>query len=82
MRRNGDTTYVLCRSAQRIDKDRAIRTKQEGRLLVDLEKLGRRVGAGQIKRAEKIAEAVGRLLRIPDPVINPIHRWTDSPASD
>jgi transposase len=61
LRRDGDTTYVLCRSAQRIDKDRAIRAKQEGRLLVDLEKLGRRVGAGQIKRPEKIAEAMGRL---------------------
>jgi transposase len=59
--RHDHTTYVLCRSAQRIDKDRAIRTKQEGRLLADLEKLGRRVGAGLIKRPEKIAEAVGRL---------------------
>jgi transposase len=42
-------------------QDRAIRSKQEARLLADLEKLGRRVGAGQIKRPEKIAEAVGRL---------------------
>jgi hypothetical protein len=61
VRRDGDTTYVLCRSAQRIDKDRAIRSKQEGRLLADLEKLSRRVSAGQIKRSEKIAEAVGRV---------------------
>src|SRR6266851_5525153 len=29
-RRDGDQTYVLCRSEQRIPKDRAIRTKQEG----------------------------------------------------
>jgi transposase len=57
----GDTTYVLCRSAQRSDKDRAIRTKQEGRLLADLDKLSRRVSAGQLKRREKIAEAIGRL---------------------
>jgi transposase len=52
---------VLCRSAQRSDKDRAIRAKQEGRLLADLDKLSRRVGAGQLKRPEKIAEAIGRL---------------------
>jgi transposase len=59
--RDGDTTYVLCRSEQRIDKDRAIRAKQEGRLLTDLDKLSRRVSAGQLKRPEKIAEAIGRL---------------------
>jgi transposase len=61
IRRDGDTTYVLCRSEQRTDKDRAIRTKQEGRLLADLEKLRRRVTAGRLKRPEKIAEAIGRL---------------------
>jgi transposase len=61
IRREGDTTYVLCRSAQRSDKDRAIRAKQEGRLRADLDKLSRRVSAGQLKRPEKIAEAIGRL---------------------
>jgi transposase len=61
IRRDGDTTYVLCRSAQRSDKDRAIRAKQEGRLLADLDKLSRRVSAGQLKRPGKIAEAIGRL---------------------
>src|SRR5712691_1896855 len=59
--RDADTTYVLCRSEQRSNKDRAIRTKQEGRLLADLEKLSHRVSAGQLKRPEKIAEAIGRL---------------------
>jgi transposase len=61
IRRDEDTTYVLCRSAQRSDKDRAIRSKQEGRLLADLEKLKQRVSAGQLKRPEKITEAIGRL---------------------
>jgi transposase len=61
IRRDEDTTYVLCRSAQRSDKDRAIRSKQEGRLLAELEKLEQRVSAGQLKRPEKIAEAIGRL---------------------
>jgi len=57
----GDVTYVLCRSEQRSDKDRAIRTKQEGRLLADLDRLSRRVSAGRLKRPGKIAEAIGRL---------------------
>lgn len=61
MQRAGDITYVLCRSEQRADKDRAIRTKQEGRLLADLDRLRRRISAGRIKRVEKIAEAIGRL---------------------
>jgi len=52
---------VLCRSEQRADKDRAIRSKQEGRLLADLEKLRQRVTAGRLKQPEKIAEAIGRL---------------------
>jgi transposase len=38
-RRDGDQTYVLCRSEQRIAKDRAIRTKQEDRLRADIDKL-------------------------------------------
>jgi len=59
--RDGDTTCVLCRSAQRSDKDRAIRVTQEGRLLADLDKLTRRVSAGRLKDPEKIAEAIGRL---------------------
>lgn len=61
MQRAGDVTYVLCRSEQRAEKDRAIRIKQEGRLLADLDRLSRRVSTGRIKRVEKIAEAIGRL---------------------
>jgi transposase len=61
IRRDGDTTYVLCRSEQRSDKDRAIRTKHEGRLLADLDKLARRVATGRLKRPDKIAEAIGRI---------------------
>jgi len=61
IRRAGDQTHVLCRSEQRIDKDCAIRAKQESRLLADLEKLGQRVAGGKLKRIEKIGEAIGRL---------------------
>jgi transposase len=55
-------TYVLCRSQQRIAKDRAIRAKQEARLLTDIEKLSLRVANKQLVKAEKINQAIGRLL--------------------
>jgi transposase len=61
IQRDNDLTYVLCRSAQRIAKDCAIRSKHETRLLADLAKLSRRVATGKLKRPEKIGEAVGRL---------------------
>ncbi len=57
----GDHTYVLCRSEQRIAKDRAIRTKQEGRLRADIDKLTRRVADGKLVKAAKINQAIGRL---------------------
>ena len=53
--------YILCRSEGREEKDRAIREKQEQRLVRDLEKLTARVAQGRLKRAEKIHEAIGRL---------------------
>jgi transposase len=57
----GDHTYVLCRSEQRIAKDRAIRTKQEARLRVDIDKLTRRVADGKLVKPAKINQAIGRL---------------------
>jgi len=59
--RKGDEQFILCRSDGRKEKDRAIREKQEGRLLQDLQRLKLRVESGRLKRAEKIHEAVGRL---------------------
>ena len=56
-----DELYILCRSEGRQEKDRAIREKQEGRLLEDVGKLRRRVENGRLKKAEKIHEAIGRL---------------------
>jgi transposase len=56
-----EQTYVLCRSEQRIAKDRAIRTKKEGRLRVDIDKLARRVADGKLVNANKINQAIGRL---------------------
>jgi transposase len=55
------TTYVLCMSPGRKDKDKAIREKQELRLLDDLAKLEKRVREGRLVKADKIGEAIGRL---------------------
>ena len=58
---DGEKTYALCRSEQRIAKDRAIRTKQEGRLRADLERLAKRVAEKKLVKAEKVNQAIGRL---------------------
>jgi len=57
----GDEVVILCRSEGRQEKDRAIREKQEGRLLKDLERLKQRVEQGRLKRADKTHQAIGRL---------------------
>ncbi len=57
----GDECYVLCISQGRIAKDRAIREKQEKRLLKDLEKLGSRITKGELKTTKKMYEAIGRI---------------------
>lgn len=56
-----DEYYVLCISEGRIAKDRAIREKQEKRLLKDLEKLGSRITKGELKTTKKIYESIGRI---------------------
>jgi transposase len=57
----GDEVFIFCRSEGRQQKDRAIREKQEGRLLKDLEKLKHRVEKGHLKKADKIHQTIGRL---------------------
>lgn len=54
-------SYLLCQSEARREKDRAIREKQEGRLLTDLGRLQRRIVQGRLKQTGKIHEAIGRL---------------------
>jgi transposase len=60
-RQKGDELYILCLSEGRKDKDRAIRTKHEERLIEDLERLRGRVDKGHLKKPEKIHQAIGRL---------------------
>jgi transposase len=57
----GEEMIILCHSEGRQEKDRAIREKQEGRLREDLQRLQRRIGAGRLKQADKIHQAIGRL---------------------
>jgi hypothetical protein len=58
---DGQEKVVLCASWGRTAKDRAIREKQEGRLLADLQRLSGRIAGGRLKRELKIGEAIGRL---------------------
>ena len=60
-RRDGDQTYVLCRSEQRIPKDRAIRARQELRLRADIDKLAKRIAERRLVKPAKINQAIGRL---------------------
>lgn len=53
--------WVLCTSSERVAKDRAIREKQEGRLLADVEKLQRRIDQRRLVQEVAIGEAIGRL---------------------
>jgi transposase len=59
--RDGDELVVLCTSEERVAKDRAIREKQEQRLIADLALLQQRVEKGRLKREVAIGEAIGRL---------------------
>lgn len=52
--------YILCPSAGREEKDRAIRVKHEERLIQDLEGLKARLEKGQLKKSDKIHEVIGR----------------------
>src|SRR5262249_15231190 len=45
----GDVVYILCRSEGREEKDRAIREKQETKLIADLSKLQQRLAKEQLK---------------------------------
>ena len=58
---DGSQSVALCWSQGRMDKDRAIRQKQEIRFLADTEKLSKRILAGHLRTAAKIYEAIGRL---------------------
>jgi hypothetical protein len=69
-----DETYVLCRSGQRIAKDRTIRAKHEA-MLTDIQKLAQRVAKKPLVKPERINQAVGR-LRERDPGVARYHPFS------
>ena len=58
---SNDELLILCISHERVEKDRAIRAKQEGRFLKDVARLQARIENGRLKKEIKIGEAIGRL---------------------
>lgn len=60
-RADGEEVHILCHSDGRENKDRAIRHKQEKRLLADLERLRKRIANGRLVKQPKVHEAIGRL---------------------
>lgn len=60
-RQKGNEVYILCVSAGRQEKDRAIRESHEQRLKKDLERLQARIAKGQLTEAKKIHQVIGRL---------------------
>jgi len=63
MRQVDGEVHVLCLSSERKEKDRAIRQAHEKKLLVDLEKLAKRVakGKGRGTKPAEVLESIGRL---------------------
>jgi transposase len=59
--RQREMTYVLCVSDGRMEKDKAIRQKQEQRFLCDIEKLKKRINRGRLVDEAIINEAIGRI---------------------
>ncbi len=57
----GEELHILCVSEGRIEKDRAIREKQEQRFLADATKLTTRIAKGRLVKPDKIHQAIGRL---------------------
>jgi hypothetical protein len=56
-----DEVYVLCRSAGRVQKERAMRRRWLRQLMGDLRSLRRRVREGQLKQRALIQRTIGRL---------------------
>jgi len=57
----GEETYVLCRTAARREKEKAIRSRFSTRLEKALGNLAKRVAAGKLKDRNKIERRLGRI---------------------
>ena len=58
LRRLENETQALCWSEERVEKDRAIRLKQDKRLKADVAKLQKSVGSGRLKKTHQVATIV------------------------
>jgi transposase len=58
---DGGQNIILCRSEERVQKDRAIREKAEAAFVKSVKALESRVAKGLLKEPEKVGEAIGRL---------------------
>lgn len=56
-----DEVYVLCRSAGRAAKEKAMRRRRLRKLIGDLRRLRRRLREGRLKRSSLIQQKIGRL---------------------
>jgi transposase len=61
LKREGDETFLLCKSTGRHQKESAIRSRAEARLEHDLEKLQRSIEQGNRTDPVKVEQAIGRL---------------------
>jgi transposase len=57
----GEETYVLCRTAARKEKEKAIRSRFSTRMETALNKLKKRVGENRLKDRNKIERQIGRI---------------------
>jgi len=78
----GDELYVLCISDKRSEKDKAIREFHEKKLIADLKKLAKRIATGQLKKKEKIYEAMGRIKERYPRIIRYYRIEYDSPMKE
>jgi transposase len=60
---NEDRRLVLCRSAQRREKERAMISKAEERFLADGESLRQRIEKGRLKKPDVIERKIGAFLK-------------------
>ncbi len=73
---------VLCKSAERRQKELAIRSRAEDRFLVALDKLAQRLEKGNLKDPSKIDQAIGRLRQRGSRVSGYYEIWAERKPDD
>lgn len=73
---------VLCKSAERRQKELAIRSRAEERFLAALEKLAQRLQKGKLKDQSKIDQAIGRLRQGHSRVSGYYQIWSERNPED